>query len=62
MIVGHQPTWSMLVARLTGSPIEMKTGSVAVIALEIDDWSELAGAEGELVELLEAAAYMKADS
>lgn len=31
MIVGHQPTWSMLVAELTGARVDMKTGTVAVI-------------------------------
>lgn len=48
MLVGHQPTWSGLVAVLAGERVEMKTASVALIALEIDRWSDLAGETGEL--------------
>lgn len=31
MLVGHEPTWSALVAELTGAPVAMKTATVAVI-------------------------------
>lgn len=34
MVVGHQPTWSVLVSEVTGRSVEMKTATVAVI-----DWS-----------------------
>jgi phosphohistidine phosphatase len=51
MLVGHQPTWSMLVNRLTGARSEMKTGAVAEIELMIDSWSELYAAQGVLVGL-----------
>ena len=33
MLVGHQPTWGMLVNRLTGAVADMKTASVAEINL-----------------------------
>ncbi len=35
MIVGHQPTWSAVVADLTGQRVEMKTATVAVIDLDL---------------------------
>ena len=51
MLVGHQPTWGMLVNRLTGAVVEMKTGSLAAIEFMIDDWEELAAAQGVLTSL-----------
>ena len=51
MIVGHQPTWGMLVNRLTGAVADMKTASVATIELMIDGWDELPGAQGVLSSL-----------
>lgn len=48
LMVGHQPTWSMVVAGLTGEQVEMRTGTVAVVDLDIDDWSRLHTAKGEL--------------
>jgi phosphohistidine phosphatase SixA len=48
MLVGHQPTWSLLVSMLTDRIVEMKTATVAVIALDVDTWSELPGVTGEI--------------
>lgn len=48
MLVGHQPTWSMLVAALTGERVEMKTATVAVIDLEVETWAGLANGTGTL--------------
>lgn len=48
MMVGHQPTWSGLVAAITGKLVEMKTASVAVIDVEIDTWSALGSVGGTL--------------
>jgi phosphohistidine phosphatase len=53
MLVGHQPTWSMLVAALTGESAEMKTATVAVLDFDLDSWSGLPGATGTLNRLLE---------
>ena len=50
LIVGHQPTWGMLVHALTGGHVEMKTATVAILECPIDDWSDLG--EGDLVLLL----------
>lgn len=51
MLVGHQPTWSLLVRSLSGEDEQMKTASVAVVHLEIPDWSQLPGARGRLAAL-----------
>lgn len=51
MLVGHQPTWSMLVRKLTGAFAEMKTASVAVIDLPIGRWAELPESGGALISL-----------
>lgn len=56
MVVGHQPVWSMLVSALTAERVEMKTGTVVVIHLDIDDWGALPGAGGRV-----AAIYQPRD-
>lgn len=49
LLVGHQPTWSLLVRRLTGEYVDLKTASLAVIDLAVDDWSAIERATGTLV-------------
>lgn len=39
MVVGHNPGITALVTRLTGVCEEMPTAALAVVELEIDDWS-----------------------
>lgn len=56
MLVGHQPTWSVLVSLLTGDRVEMKTGTVAVIDFDIDHWADLPGQDGRIT-----AAYQPRD-
>jgi phosphohistidine phosphatase SixA len=41
MLVGHQPTWSILASVLTGENVEMKTATVAVIEFDIDSWIDI---------------------
>jgi phosphohistidine phosphatase len=41
MLVGHEPAWGAVVARLTGGTVAMRTGTVAIVE------------EGELVALLQ---------
>ena len=48
MLVGHQPTWSILVSILSGESIEMKTATVAVLQFDLSDWSNLPGATGTM--------------
>jgi phosphohistidine phosphatase len=57
MLVGHQPTWSMLVASLTGEMADMKTGAVAVVDLHLETWRELPGASGSLSRLFQPRGF-----
>jgi phosphohistidine phosphatase len=57
MLVGHQPTWSLLVQRLTGARADMKTGSVAIIDMMIETWAELGTVQGILISLHHPRAY-----
>lgn len=52
MLVGHQPTWSVVVDDLTDRYVDMKTGAVAVITFPIREWSETTPVAGSLVETL----------
>lgn len=52
MLVGHQPTWSMLVTQLTGERAEMKTATVAVVDFDLESWPGVAGATGTLSDVL----------
>ena len=53
MMVGHQPTWSILVAELTGERVEMKTATVAVLELEMESWAGLRLGKGTLTRVLD---------
>ena len=48
MVVGHQPTWGGLVAVLTGESIEVKTATLAVVELAIENWGEIEPGVGVL--------------
>jgi phosphohistidine phosphatase len=55
MLVGHQPTWSAVVADLTGQDVDMKTAAVAVIEVPIEVWSDLPSAPtADLVEVIQS--------
>ena len=58
MLVGHQPTWSLLAARLTGEPVEMKTATVVVIELDLESWSHLPETTGALADVLGPASFV----
>lgn len=57
MLVGHQPTWSMLVRHTTGDEVDMKTASIAVIDFQLGTWAGIEGAEGSLVALLQPGEF-----
>lgn len=61
MLVGHQPTWSLLVEVLSGARTEMKTASVAVIDLNVERWSDLSPHTGELTTVHHARDYFGSD-
>ncbi|MCI0425074.1 MAG: histidine phosphatase family protein [Actinobacteria bacterium] len=48
LIVGHQPTWAMIVSQLTGELVEMKTATVAVVTSDAHVWTDLVGRGGTL--------------
>jgi phosphohistidine phosphatase len=50
LIVGHEPTWLMLVARLTGGcEVEFATAALARIELPIDNWKDASFGHGILL-------------
>ncbi len=53
MLVGHEPTWSSLVAQLTGGSVAIKTATVAAVELYVRDWEGAYDAHGELLFLLQ---------
>lgn len=52
LIVGHQPTWGGVVQWLTGERIEVKTATVAVVEVDLTDWSSLPSSRGRLTAVL----------
>lgn len=52
MLVGHNPGFEDLLARLTGSHERMPTAALACIELDIDHWREVDDGKGRLVWLL----------
>jgi phosphohistidine phosphatase len=49
MLVGHQPTWSILVSILTGSSVDMRTATAVVIEFDIPEWSQVGKTRGLVV-------------
>ncbi len=53
LLTGHEPTWSGLVAELTGgNEPRMVTAAMARIDLPIDDWTDLRSGQGTLIWLV----------
>jgi len=59
MIVGHEPTWSMLVRQLTGGSCAMRTATIADVEMHTATWDGVTGASGTLVSLLQARQFMR---
>jgi len=59
MIVGHEPTWSMLIRQLTGGSCVVRTATVADIEIHASDWDAITSASGTLVSLLQARQFMR---
>jgi phosphohistidine phosphatase len=57
MLVGHQPTWSNLVSKLTGARVEMKTATVAMVELDIATWGDIPGEHGRLAAVFQPRDY-----
>ena len=58
MVVGHQPTWSMLVRHLTGARVAMRTATIADIEMNLLQWSSINQATGTLVTLLQPRPFL----
>jgi phosphohistidine phosphatase len=52
MLVGHNPGFEGLVRSLTGRSETMPTAALAIIQLEIDEWSAAATGCGQLIEVI----------
>ena len=48
MLVGHEPTWSMIAERITGGRISVKTGTVLAFDLDGATWADAPHAAGTL--------------
>ena len=48
MLVGHEPTWSQLAARITGGSIAVRTATVLAFDLDTPSWSGAARSRGVL--------------
>jgi phosphohistidine phosphatase len=48
LVVGHEPTWSGVVERLTGASTRMATGTLVGVDLGMDSWSWIRPGLGEL--------------
>ena len=50
MVVGHEPTWSGVVAELIGGArIRLPTAAIACVELDAVRWAEIAGGRGQLL-------------
>lgn len=48
MFVGHEPTWSELVTRLTGESISFNTAGMCCVKFECDSWNTISEGAGKL--------------
>lgn len=53
MLVGHEPTWSAVVAHLTGAAVQVKTATVVAIDLLTVSWKDAPMARGEIAYVLQ---------
>jgi len=58
MLVGHQPTWSILVSVLTGEQVDMKTATVAVLGFDVSEWHDLPGSSGVVERVYQPRDYL----
>ena len=61
MLVGHEPTWSMTVRRLTGAVAAIKTATLADVELNANTWGDVTTASGSLVTLLQPRQFLRTD-
>lgn len=59
MIVGHEPTWSMLIRQLTGGSCAVRTATVADIEMHTTGWDAAIAASGTLISLLQPRGFTR---
>ena len=52
MLVGHNPTFSLLVNLLTGQPVDMSAGNIAELRIDLESWADVAMNSAQLVQML----------
>lgn len=48
MFIGHEPTWSELVTKLTGDSVSFKTAGMCCIKFDIESWDSVNEGAGKL--------------
>lgn len=61
MLVGHQPTWSILVSILTGEQADVKTATVVAIDFDIEAWKDLPSVRGDISATYQPRDYFGSD-
>lgn len=59
MLVGHEPTWSMIVHHFTGARAAMRTATCADIELDTVRWQNLMSTSGSLCTLLQPRHFLR---
>ena len=59
MIVGHEPTWSMLIKKVTGGSCAIRTATVADVEMHVVSWDTVTSASGTLVSVLQPRGFMR---
>jgi len=59
MIVGHEPTWSMLIRQVTGGSCAVRTATIADIEMHTEHWDTAATSSGTLVSLLQPRGFLR---
>jgi phosphohistidine phosphatase len=53
MLIGHNPTWTMLCQRLTGEPLDnLPTCGILVLEFPLTHWKDLGNLPGTLIAVL----------
>jgi phosphohistidine phosphatase len=61
MLVGHQPTWGLVVTEMTRERVPMKTATVAVIDLDVEAWDEVGPGRGTFAAVFQPRDYFGSD-
>jgi phosphohistidine phosphatase len=51
MLVGHNPTFSLLVELLTGKAVGMSAGSVIELSIDVNAWGDVGKGDGDFIKM-----------